>query len=135
MRKRDLIKREYYLFDCKKENLGRLVSRAALVLQGKQKVDFAPHVDKGDFAVFINAAHLRFSGKKKENKIYHFFSGYPGGIRSRRATDILKADPQKIIQEAVYGMLPKNNLRAKRMKRLIIFPDENHNLKVNFINK
>lgn len=128
------VKRKYYLFDCEKENLGRIATRAAFVLQGKQKADFVPHLDKGDFAVFVNAAKLRLSGKKKDNKIYHSFSGYPGGIRSRKAADILKGNPEKIVQEAIYGMLPKNKLRAKRMKRLLIFRDASHNLKVDFIN-
>jgi large subunit ribosomal protein L13 len=128
------VKRKYHLFDCEKENLGRLATRAAYVLQGKQRADFVPHLDNGDFAVFVNAAKLRFSGKKMENKIYHTFSGYPGGIRSRKAADILKVSPEKIVQGAIYGMLPKNKLRAKRMKRLMVFPDASHNLKVDFVN-
>ena len=70
-------------------------------------------MDKGDFAVFVNAAKLRLSGKKMENKIYHSFSGYPGGISSRKAADILKISPEKIVREAIYGMLPKNKLSAK----------------------
>ncbi|OGI24476.1 MAG: 50S ribosomal protein L13 [Candidatus Moranbacteria bacterium RIFOXYB1_FULL_44_23] len=127
-------KREYHLFDCEKENLGRLATRAAYVLQGKQKADFVSHIDNGDFAVFVNAAKLRLSGKKMENKIYHTFSGYPGGIRSRTAADILKVSPEKIVQGAIYGMLPKNKLRAKRMKRLLVFSDANHNLTVDFVN-
>ena len=126
-------KRKYFLFDCEKENLGRIATRAAFVLQGKQRVNFEPHLDKGDFAVFVNAAKIRLSGKKTVSKIYHSFSGYPGGIRSRKAADILKVNPEKIVQEAVYGMLPKNKLRAKRMKRLLIFHDSNHNLKVDFV--
>ena len=127
-------KRKYYLFDCEKGNLGRIATRAAYVLQGKQKADFVPNLDKGDFAVFVNAAKIRLSGRKMENKIYHSFSGYPGGIRSRKAADIFKVNPEKIIEEAVYGMLPKNKLRAKRMKRLLVFRDANHNLKVDFVN-
>lgn len=134
MKTGNLVKRKYYLFDCEKENLGRLATRAAFVLQGKQKADYTAHLDNGDFAVFVNAAKLRLSGKKMENKMYHSFSGYPSGIRSRKAADILKVSPEKIVQGAIYGMLPKNKLRAKRMKRLLVFPDANHNLKVDFVN-
>jgi len=130
--KENLAERKYYLLDCEKENLGRLATRAAYLLQGKQKACFAPHIDKGDFVVIINAGKIRLSGKKKENKVYHSFSGYPGGIKSRNAADILKVNPKKIIQEAIYGMLPKNKLRAKRMKRIMIFLDANHSLKVDF---
>ena len=134
MKNLNSVKKKYYLFDCEKENLGRIATQAAYVLQGKHKVDYTAHLDNENFAVFINAAKLRFSGKKMENKIYHSFSGYPGGIRSRKAVDIFKINPKRIIQEAVYGMLPKNKLRAKRMKRLLIFSDSNHNLKVDFVN-
>ncbi|MDD5489971.1 MAG: 50S ribosomal protein L13 [Candidatus Moranbacteria bacterium] len=134
MKTRNPAQRKYYLFDCEKEYLGRLATRAAYVLQGKQKADYTAHIDSGDFAVFVNAANIRFSGKKMENKVYHSFSGYPGGISSKKAADILKANPKKIIQEAIYGMLPKNKLRAKRMKRILVFPDANHNLKVDFVN-
>ncbi len=133
MKTANSVKRKYHLFDCEKENLGRIATRAAFVLQGKQKADFVSHLDKGDFAVFVNAAKLRLSGKKMENKIYHSFSGYPGGIRSRKAADIMKISPEKIIREAVYGMLPKNKLRAKRMKRLLVFPDASHKLKIDFV--
>lgn len=134
MKTGNILKREYHLFDCEKENIGRIATRAAFVLQGKQKADFVPHLDKGDFAVFVNAAKLRLSGRKMENKIYHSFSGYPGGIRSRTAADIMKISPEKIIRDAVYGMLPKNKLRPRRMKRLLVFSDAKHNLKVDFVN-
>jgi len=134
MKTADLIKRKYYLFDCGKENLGRLATRASYILQGKQKADFAPHVDQGDFAVFVNAANMKLSGKKMENKMYHSFSGYPGGISSRKAADLLKINPEKIVREAIYGMLPKNKLRAKMMKRLLVFSGAKHDLNVDFVN-
>ncbi|OGI27281.1 MAG: 50S ribosomal protein L13 [Candidatus Moranbacteria bacterium RIFOXYB1_FULL_43_19] len=134
MKTANSVKRKYHLFDCEKEYLGRIATRAAFILQGKQKADFASHIDGGDFAVFVNAAKLRLSGKKMENKIYHSFSGYPGGIKSRKAADIMKINPEKIIRDAIYGMLPKNKLRPRRMKRILVFPDADHKLKVDFVN-
>ncbi len=133
MKNENLTKRKYYLFDCEKENLGRIITQAAFVLQGKQKPGYASHLDEGDYAVFINAENLRFSGGKMKNKVYHFFSGYPGGINSKKEADIIKKNPEKIVRGAVYGMLPKNKLRARRMKRVLVFRDSNHNLKVDFV--
>jgi len=128
------IERRYYLLDCRKDNLGRLATRAALILQGKHKAGYLPNIDVGDFIVVVNCKEAQFSGTKTKNKLYHRFSGYPGGISTRKLGDLLAVNPKKVVREAVYGMLPKNKLRNERMKRLLIFDDSNHNLKVKFEN-
>ena len=115
--------RQKHLFDAEGKVLGRLATEIAKVLSGKNKVDYVPNIDGGDFAVVINADKVRVTGNKMDDKIYHRFSGYPGGISSIALKDLLKKDSRKVIQGAVYGMLPKNNLRDKRMLRLSIFKD------------
>jgi len=125
-----MINRKYKLFDAEKETLGRMATKIALVLRGKNKVDFTPHIDGGDFAVVINADKLKVTGNKMEDKIYHHFSGYPGGVRSINLQDQMERDSAKVIQAAVYGMLPKNKLRNPMMKRLLIYKDDKHSHKI-----
>jgi len=125
------INRKYNLFDAEKETLGRLATKIATVLRGKNKADFTPNIDGGDFAVVINSDKLQVTGNKMEGKIYHYFSGYPGGIRSVKLKDQMEKDSTKVIQSAVYGMLPKNKLRNPMMKRLLIYKDEKHPHKIN----
>ena len=120
------MKRQKHLFDAHGKVLGRLATEIAKVLSGRNKVDYVPHIDGGDFVVVINADKIRVTGKKTDNKMYHRFSGYPGGITSTAFKDLLKKDSRKIIQNAVYGMLPKNNLRSKMMLRLHVFKDAEH---------
>ncbi|MFA5871269.1 MAG: 50S ribosomal protein L13 [Parcubacteria group bacterium] len=127
--KNNKITRDYYLFDCKDANLGRIGTKASFILQGKHKADFRPNFDGGDFAVIINANALRTSANKTLSKVYYSFSGYPGGIRAKKLGEYLEKDPEKVISWAVYGMLPKNKLRSERMKRLLIFKDEKHGFK------
>ena len=115
------MKRSYHLFNAQGKILGRLSVEIARVISGKTKVDFAPNVDGGDFAVVINSDGVEVSGNKKEDKMYHQFSGYPGGITSIAFKDQVKRDSRKIIKDSVYGMLPKNKLRNEMMKRLLIY--------------
>ncbi len=123
--------RKYFLFDCDNFILGRMAAHIAFILQGKQKSDYSPNGDNGDFAVVINSDKIRTTGNKKEKKIYHSFSGYPGGITSRTLKDKMEIDSRQVIIKSVYGMLPKNKLRDRMMKRLLVFKDSKHNLKVN----
>ena len=120
------IQRKYHLFDAEGKILGRLATQIALVLRGKNKVDFAPNVDGGDCVVVTNADRLRVTGGKMEGKIYHRFSGYPGGITRTKLKDQMKIDSRKTIQRAVYGMLSKNKLRKKMMTRLFIYKNSEH---------
>lgn len=121
--------RQYHLFDAEGKVLGRLATEIAKTLSGRNKVDFVPHIDGGDFAIVINADKIKVTGNKAEDKIYHRFSGYPGGITSIAFKDLLKKDSAKVIQNAVYGMLPKNNLRDKMMLRLNVFGGAEHTVK------
>jgi len=120
------MKRQYHLFDAEGKVLGRLSTEIAKVLSGRNKVDYTPHIDGGDFVVVINASKIQVTGKKLTDKIYHKFSGYPGGISSISFGDLLEKDPKKVIQNAVYGMLPKNKLRDKMMLRLHVYGGAEH---------
>jgi large subunit ribosomal protein L13 len=125
-------KKRYYLFDCNDHVLGRLSAKAAFILQGKNSPDYSPNEETANWVVAINSAKIQVTGNKAEQKMYHHFSGYPGGITSRKLKDLLKDDPNSVIRKSVYGMLPKNKLRDKMMKRLLISKDEAHNLNVKF---
>lgn len=126
-----MIDRKYHLFDAKKEVLGRMATEIAKVLRGKNKADFTPNIDGGDFAVVINSDNLRVTGNKLEGKLYHYYSGYPGGIRTVKLKDKIENDSRKVIEEAVYGMLPKNKLRNRMMNRLLVYKDDKHEHKIN----
>jgi large subunit ribosomal protein L13 len=120
-----MISRYYHLFDAKKIVLGRMATQIAVILRGKNKADFSPNIDAGDFAVVVNSDALKVTGKKMDDKTYHYFSGYPGGVRNMKLKDKIQDDSRKVIREAVYGMLPKNKLRDRMIKRLLIYKDDN----------
>ncbi len=119
--KKNMIDRKYHLFDAQGKVLGRLATDIVKVLTGKDKVSYAPHIDGGDFVVVINADGIDVTGNKRTDKIYHRFSGYPGGITSIAFKDQLKKDSRKLIRQALYGMLPKNSLRDRMLTRLFIY--------------
>lgn len=121
--------RQYHLFDAQGKVLGRLATEIAKTLSGRNKVDYVPHIDGGDFVVVINMDKIQVTGNKLEGKIYHKYSGYPGGISSIALKDLLKKDAGKVMQNAVYGMLPKNKLRDKMMLRLNVFAGAEHPFK------
>lgn len=124
--KKSEIKRDWYLVDAKDKILGRLSTKIASLLMGKNKPYFASHLDCGDYAVVVNAAKIKVSGKKAKQKKYYRHSGYPGGFRETAFEDQLKKDPRKIIYHAVAGMLPQNKLKAKYLTRLRLFVEESH---------
>jgi len=128
--KRTMIDRKYHLFDAKDKVLGRLATQIARLLMGKHKVGYAPHIDGGDFVVIINSDGLVVTGKKSTDKMYHRFSGYPGGITSISFEDQMKKDSRKILWQAVYNMLPKNALRGKMLRRLHINKGSEHEEKI-----
>ena len=115
------IKREWHIIDASDEILGKLATRVARLLSGKHKPMFARNMDVGDFVVVINASKVRFSGNKMKQKTYYHHSGYPGGLRSEKLEDLMEKYPERVIENAVKGMLPRNKLNAKMMKRLRIF--------------
>lgn len=124
-RKKD-IKRDWHLIDAKGKVLGRMASEIATHLMGKRKPKYATHLDMGDFVVVVNAKDVELTGRKKEKKVYYKHSGYPGGFKEEKFSDLIKKSPEKVIERAVSGMLTKNRLHDKRMRRLKVFVDENH---------
>jgi len=122
--KLDDIKRTNHTLDATDQVLGRLVTRAASLLMGKNKTIFTRSMDTGDFVTIINAEKVKVTGKKTEQKMYYRHSGYPGGFKPINYEKMMEAHPERVIEFAVKGMLPTNRLRARMMKRLRIYPGE-----------
>jgi len=120
------ISRRWILIDASSAPLGRVATVIASYLTGKYKTTFTPHVDNGDYVVVINAAQTVVTGDKETGKIYYRHSGFPGGIKDATLGEVRAKFPERIIEEAVKGMIPKNKLAAERMKRLRVFPGEDH---------
>ena len=120
------VKKEWYLVDANGKILGRLASEIAKRLRGKHKPIYTPHVDTGDFVVVINADKIRLTGKKLTEKMYYRHSGYPGGIKSTAAGKMLKEKPERLVHLAVRGMLPKNSLGRRMLKKLKVYRGEEH---------
>lgn len=120
------LEQKWYLVDVKGLTLGPVATKIANVLRGKGKSHFTPQLDCGDHVVILNAKEIRLAGDKLDTKLYYWHTQYPGGIRSRSARDIMKKKPEKILYDAVWGMLPRNKLRKKLMKKLHLFPGETH---------
>lgn len=114
------MKRSTHQIDASGKILGRLATQIALLLRGKNKASFAPHLDEGDVVHVFNADKIKFSGKKLEQKEYIWHSTHPGGLKRRKMKDVFENNPKAVLQKAVFGMLPKNKLRDSMIKRLII---------------
>lgn len=125
-----VLQRKYHFFDAKRKILGRLAVEVAVILRGKNKASFTPNVDGGDFVVIVNSNEIEVSGNKKKQKMYHRFSGYPGGITSVSLENKLRKDSREVIREAVYGMMAKNKLRDKMIQRLFVYRDREHAHKI-----
>ena len=120
------VPRNWVLVDLEGKTLGRAATRIAGILRGKTKPQFTPHVDTGDFVVVINAHKIAFTGKKLDNKRYYKHSGYPGGMHSMTAAEMLDRKPEEVIRHAVKGMLPKNSLGRALLKKLKIYASAEH---------
>lgn len=120
------ITREWQQIDAAGEILGRVASRIATLLMGKQKPYFVRHLDCGDYVVVTNVAKIKVTGKKLIQKIYTSYSGYPGGIKKEALKDLLVRKPEDVMRRAVAGMLPKNKLRDILLRRLYIYAGEEH---------
>jgi large subunit ribosomal protein L13 len=118
--------RRWYVADADGQVLGRLASRIAMVLRGKHKPSFSPHLDAGDFVIVINAKGVRLTGHKLADKTYVRHSGYPGGIRRASAQEVLDKKPGRVIREAVEGMLPKNRLGRRLATKLKVYAGPDH---------
>lgn len=120
------IKREWHQIDAQGQILGRLATVVATILSGKKKAQFVPYIDNGDFVVITNAAKITISGKKGEQKTYYRHSGFPGGLKSESFNHLLSRRPEEVIRHAVKGMLPKNKLGRRMIKKLHIFAGSTH---------
>ena len=120
------IERRWILIDAKDATLGRLSTQIAKYLIGKYKPTYTPHIDSGDYVVVINAAEVPVTGAKETDKIYYRHSGFPGGIKDAQLKEVREKFPERIIEAAVRGMLPKNKLSPERMARLKIFAGSEH---------
>ena len=125
-REQSISVRRWYLVDAKDQVVGRLASDIASTLRGKKNPAFSPHIDNGDFVVVVNARHVRLTGKKVQDKQYYRHTGYPGGIRSMSAEQLLETSPEEVVKKAVAGMLPKNALGRNLAKKLKVYPDADH---------
>ena len=122
----DTVERKWYVVDADGATLGRLASEVAAVLRGKNKPIFTPHVDCGDYVIVINADKIAVSGKKMEQKVYYSHSLYVGGMKETTLRDMMAKKPEKVIEKAVKGMLPKG-LGEQMYKKLHVYAGENHN--------
>lgn len=124
--------RNWHLLDAKDFVLGRLSTQVATLLMGKHKPNYSTHMDSGDFVVIVNSEKVELTGRKKEQKVYRSHSGYPGGFKEVSFERLSKKDPSRIIEFAVYGMLPDNRLRSIRMTRLHVFKGDKHKFENKF---
>ena len=126
MARKETVQRDWYVIDATGISLGRLASRVALVLMGKHKPTYTPHVDTGDFVIIINAEKVGFTGNKLRDKRVYRHSGYPGGFRSSTYAEIMAKHPTRLIEKVVKGMLPKNKLGSKMLKKLRVYKGAEH---------
>ena len=120
------IEREWFVVDAEGQTLGRLASRIAPILRGKHKPIYTPHMDCGDYVIVINADKVRVTGRKLDQKMYYRHSGYPGGLKSISLRDQLAQHPERVIEAAVKGMLPKNKLGRRMFKKLKVYTGDSH---------
>ncbi len=120
------VQRDWFVVDAAGKSTGRLAVVIADILRGRNKPTYTPHVDTGDFVVVVNAEKIKLTGNKEEGKIYQDFSGYPSGLKQRPASTIRKIHPERIIMQAVEGMLPKNRMSRKTIKRLKVYVGSDH---------
>ena len=120
------VKRDWFLIDAEDKTLGRLATEVARRLRGKHKAIYTPHVDTGDYIVIINAEKVRVTGNKAKDKIYYTHSGYMGGLKQINFQDLIKKAPERVIEKAVKGMLPKNSLGRTMFRKLKVYAGKEH---------
>jgi large subunit ribosomal protein L13 len=124
--KADEIQREWVVVDANDQTLGRLATQISTVMLGKHKPGFTPGVEMGDYVIVVNAAHIKVTGNKMEDKIYYRHTGYPGGLKSINLRDLLEKHPERVIEKAVWGMLPHNRMGRHLMRKLRVFAGPDH---------
>ena len=135
MQRKEDVERKWHLVDVQGQILGRTATEIAELLIGKHKPTYTPHVDAGDYVVVENAAEVELSRDKANKKVYHWYTGFPGGLRQKKFKDMLQDKPTEVIRRAVINMLPKNKMRKRRMARLKIYPGSEHQHQAHFANK
>ena len=120
------VKHDWYVVDAAEKTLGRLASEIAHRLRGKHKAEYTPHVDTGDYIVVVNAEKIRVTGNKTTDKMYHHHTGYPGGLKSMSFEKLIDKAPERVIQGAVKGMLPRNPLGRAMFKKLKVYAGNEH---------
>jgi large subunit ribosomal protein L13 len=126
MAKPNEVERKWYIVDAEGKTLGRLASEVASIIRGKHKPQFTPHVDTGDFVIILNASKVVLTGKKLQNKMYYRHSLYPGGLKVTSAQDMLNNKPERMLELAVQGMLPKTRLGDRMKLRLKVYAGSEH---------
>ena len=126
MQTNESVERKWYIVDATDLVLGRMASDVAVVLKGKHKPTFTPHIDGGDYVIIVNADKVALTGKKWSQKMYYRHSGYAGGLKTRTATEMLDKQPQKIVEKAVRGMLPKGKIGDDMYRRLYVYVGPEH---------
>lgn len=114
------IVRDIHKIDATEQVVGRLATQVSLLLRGKDRPDFQHHIDAKSSVIVSNAAKMKFTGKKLDQKVYYHYSGYPGGLKVKKVRDVFEKNPAEVLKRAVWNMLPKNKLRAQMIKRLVI---------------
>ena len=120
------VAREWHVIDAEGMVLGRIATDASRLLQGKHKAVYTPHIDTGDHVVIVNAARVRLTGRKEEQKVYRYHSGYEGGLREERAKDVRQKNPVRLVEEAVRGMLPKTKMGDAMYRKLKVYAGADH---------
>lgn len=126
MQKKETVERKWYVIDAEGVTLGRLASKVAVVLKGKHKATYTPHIDCGDYVIVVNAEKVKLTGNKLEDKKYYNHSGYVGGLRERNAKTMIEKYPEEMIERAVKGMLPKGRLGRAMGKKLFVYAGPEH---------
>ena len=126
MQTNESVERKWYIVDATDLVLGRMATDVAVVLKGKHKPTFTPHIDGGDYVIIVNAEKVALTGSKWSKKMYYRHSGYAGGLKTRTATEMLAKQPQKIVEQAIRGMLPKGKLGDDMYRRLYVYVGSEH---------
>lgn len=126
MQKKETVERKWYVIDAENLPLGRVATKAAMMLRGKHKVTYTPHIDCGDYIIIVNASKVKLTGNKLSDKMYYDHSGYPGGLRERTAQEMLDNYPVEMVERAVKGMLPNGRLGRQMFKKLFVYAGPEH---------
>ena len=127
MQTKETVKRDWYVIDAENLPLGRVATKAATILRGKNKATFTPHIDCGDYVIIVNASKVKLTGNKLNDKMYYDHSGFPGGLRERNAKTMIENYPVEMVERAVKGMLPNGPLGRQMFKKLFVYAGSEHN--------